>query len=287
MNEKLLSFILLCTFFLFSYVIFIDFYRSYVIRISTLAYTSIFCIMLISCEDKKPIPKPKPKHSTAGVVITFDDTSVDEWSDVDIILKHYSWKATFCVSKINTLSHSEIVQLQKLQKEGHEIAGHGYHHFKAPEYVAKYGIDSYINQEINPMLNLMNFYSLKVTSFAYPYGFRNPEIDSALLKKFKMIRGTTYTALDPAFQYCYFEKNRLVLGLGIDTDYPNFSIPYLIRLLEFAKKKNKILILYGHKPVEKVTAKYQTDIATLIFICNYVHQHKMAFYHLSDLDKLN
>ncbi|HSD09263.1 polysaccharide deacetylase family protein [Flavobacterium sp.] len=257
MNEKLLSFILLCTFFLFS------------------------------CEDKKPIPKPNPKHPTSGVVITFDDKSVDEWYDVDIILKHYSWKATFCVSKINTLTHSEIIQLQKLQKEGHEIAGHGYHHFKATEYVAENGIDNYINKEINPMLDLMNFYSLKVISFAYPYGFRNPKIDSALLKKFKIIRGTTYAALDPAFQYCYFEKNRLVLGIGIDTDYPNFSIPYLIKLLEFAKRKHKILILYGHKPVEKITAKYQTDIATLIFICNYVHQHKMAFYRLSDLDKLN
>ncbi|PKB17670.1 polysaccharide deacetylase family protein [Flavobacterium sp. 5] len=257
MNKKLLLFILLCTFFLFS------------------------------CENKKPIIKPKPSHPIAGVVITFDDTSVDEWFETDKILNLYSWKATFCVSKINTLSYPEINKLQELQKEGHEIAGHGYHHFKAPEYVAANGIDKYINEEINPMLDLMKFYSLKVSSFAYPYGFRNPEIDSVLLKKFKIVRGTTYGAEDPFFQYCYFENTRSVLAIGIDTDYPNFSIPYLLKLLDFAKRKNKILILYGHKPVNNITAKYQTETATLELICSYVRQHKMAFYRLSDLDKLN
>lgn len=257
MNKKLLPFILLCTFLLFS------------------------------CENKEPAIKPKPKHPNAGVVITFDDNSVDEWFEADKILRLYSWKATFCVSKINTLSHSEIKKLQELQSEGHEIAGHGYRHFKAPEYVAKNGIKKYIDQEINPMLDLMNFYSLKVTAFAYPYGFRNPEIDSVLLKKFKIVRGTTYGAEDPFFQYCYFDKTRSVLGIGIDTDYPNFNIPYLLRLLEFAKRKNKILILYGHKPVDNITADYQTENCTLELICNYVHQHKMTFYRLSDLYNLN
>ena len=257
MKKELFKIILLCTFFLFA------------------------------CENKKPTINPKPKHPNAGVVITFDDTSVDEWDQADKILRLYSWKATFCVSKINTLTYPEITKLQKLQQEGHEIAGHGYNHFKAPDYVAENGIDKYIDQEINPMLDLMHFYSLKVTSFAYPYGFRNAEIDSALLKKFKIVRGTTYGTEAPFFQYCYFNNSRSVLAIGIDTDYPNFNIPYLLKLLEFAKRKNKILILYGHKPVDNITANYQTETSTLQLICNYVQQHKMTFYHLSDLDNLN
>jgi peptidoglycan/xylan/chitin deacetylase (PgdA/CDA1 family) len=161
MNRKLSTFILLCTFFLFS------------------------------CENKK-LPTIKPKHPNAGVVITFDDTSVNEWYEADKILSKYSWKATFCVSKINTLSHSEITELLKLQQEGHEIAGHGFHHFDAQKFVTKNGINEYIDQEINPMMDLMRFYSFKVTSFAYPFGFRNTEIDAALLKKFKIVRGATY-----------------------------------------------------------------------------------------------
>ncbi|MFV8325531.1 polysaccharide deacetylase family protein [Flavobacterium sp. ZS1P14] len=255
-NKKLFKFILLCTFFLFS------------------------------CENKKPYIKSKTTDSNAGVVISFDDTSVNEWYQADKTLRKYSWKATFCVSKINTLNHSEITKLLALQNEGHEISGHGLHHFDAPKYVAKNGIDAYINQEINPMLALMHYYSFKVTSFAYPFGFRNPDTDVALLKKFKIIRGTTYGAEDPFFQNCYFNNTKLVFAIGIDTDHPNFSIPYLIKLLDYAKRKHKILLLFGHKPVVNVTANYQTKMETLKLICNYVKRHNMTFYSLSELSNL-
>lgn len=255
MNKKNFTFILLCTFFL------------------------LLC--------KNTDTNAKPKYPNSGVVITFDDTSIDEWFDTDKTLSPYSWKATFCVSKINTLSYSEITKLLKLQQEGHEIAGHGFHHFDAPKFVAHNGINKYINQEINPMLALMNFYSFKVTSFAYPFGFRNPEIDAALLKKFKIVRGTTYGAEDPFFQNCYYNNSKSVLAIGIDTDHPNFSTPYLLKLLDYAKRKDKILIVFGHKPVQKVTANYQTQIKTLKLICAYVQQHNMTFYRLSDLADLN
>jgi peptidoglycan/xylan/chitin deacetylase (PgdA/CDA1 family) len=256
MNKKLFKFILLCTFFLFS------------------------------CENKKPSQKNKPENPNPGVVISFDDTSVNEWYDADKILRQYSWKATFCVSKINTLNHSEITKLLELQNEGHEIAGHSFNHLDAKKFVARNGIDTYIKQEINPMLALMHFYSFKTTSFAYPFGFRNPDIDVALLKKFKIVRGTTYGAEDPFFKNCYFNNSKLVFALGIDTDHPKFSTPYLIKLLDYAKRKHKILILFGHKPVLKVTANYQTKIETLKLICNYVKQHNMTFYTLSELNNL-
>lgn len=241
---------------------------------------------LFSCENKKPSQKNNLRETNPGVVISFDDATINEWYQADKILRKYSWKATFCVSKINTLSHSEIKELKQLQKEGHEIAGHGFHHFDAPKFVAKNGIEAYIKQEINPMLALMHFHNFKVTSFAYPFGFRNINIDKALLKKFKIIRGTTYGAEDPFFQNCYYNNSSVVYGIGIDTDHPNFSIPYLVRLLDYAKRKHKILILFGHKPVQNITADYQTKIATLKLICNYVNQHNMTFYTLSELNNL-
>ncbi|MFE3869384.1 polysaccharide deacetylase family protein [Flavobacterium sp. LS2P90] len=226
MNKTILKFIFLCTFCLFS------------------------------CENKNTSQKTNLKEPTAGVVISFDDTSINEWFNADKILRKYSWKATFCVSKINTLNRSEIKELLQLQKKGHEIADHGFHHFNAPKFVSKNGVDAYIKQEINPMLALMHFYNFKITSFAYPFGFRNANIDKAPLKKFKIIRGTTYGSEDPFFQNCYFNNSKLVLATGIDTDHPNFSIPYLIQLLDYAKRRHKILVLFCHKPVLKVTANY-------------------------------
>ena len=199
---------------------------------------------------------------------------------------NYSWKATFCVSKINTLDTSEIDKLLKLQKEGHEIAGHSFNHLDAKKFVTQNGIREYINTEIDPMLRLMNFYSLKVTSFVYPFGFRNTILDKGLANKFKILRATTYGAEDPKYQNCYFNNKQLVFGIGIDTNHPKFSIPYLIKLLDFAKQKNKILILFGHKPVKNVTANYQTKIETLNIICDYIKRNDMNFYTLSELDSL-
>ena len=74
MNKNLFKFILVCTFFLFS------------------------------CEDKKTMAKNKPPYQ-AGVVLSFDDSYVNEWFEADKKLGHYAWKATFCVSKISTLNH--------------------------------------------------------------------------------------------------------------------------------------------------------------------------------------
>jgi len=66
----------------------------------------------------------------------------------------------------------------------------------------------------------------------------------------------------------------------------NFSIPYLLELLDFAKKENKILILSSHKAVKNLTENYQTKIETLEFICKYMKLNDLKFYKLSDLDNL-
>jgi len=240
--------------------------------------------LLFSCESKKNKQEIKPYK--AGVVLSFDDAYVNEWFGTDKILKKYSWKATFCVCKINTLDDSEIKKLVELQKEGHEIAGHGLHHYHAEKFVAKYGINEYFKQEINPMLNLMNFYGLKVTSFVYPYGGRNTKLDAALLNKFKIVRGRAFCEINPKKQGCYFNHSRIVYSFSIDDTHNHFDIPYLLKLLDYAKKNDKILILNSHKTVKNVTTDYQTKMKTLELICSYVHQNNMKFYTLSELNNL-
>jgi peptidoglycan-N-acetylglucosamine deacetylase len=240
--------------------------------------------ILFSCEKEKPKTSFEP--NIAGVVLSFDDAYINEWFYTDQELKQYSWKATFCVSKINTLEHSEIKKLLELQKEGHEIAGHGLHHYNAEKFVRKYGINEYLKQEINPMLGLMNFYGLKVTSFVYPYGGRNKILDTALLNKFKIIRGRAFCEENPSAQGSYFNQSRLVFSFSIDDTHDHFNIPHLLKLLDYAKKNNIILILNSHKTVKKVTGDYQTKEATLKLICTYIKRNNMRFYTLSELDNL-
>lgn len=250
--------------------------------------TLLLCAFFISfsCENEEPKPKPKVKPSIAGVVLSFDDAYVNEWFATNQELKKYSWKGTFFVSKINTLKQHQIQKLLELQKEGHEIAGHGLNHYNAADFTKVHAINEYLHQEINPMLDLMNFYGLKVTSFAYPYGGRTKKLDAALLKKFKIIRGRAFCEEVANKQGCYYNNSNLVFSFSIDDTHNHFNLPHLLELLDYAKKNNKILILNSHKTVKKVTGDYQTKNETLAFICQYVKRNNMQFYTLSDLDKL-
>jgi peptidoglycan-N-acetylglucosamine deacetylase len=143
--------------------------KNYILKIALLC---TFCV-LFSCEKEKEKPKTSSNHRIAGVVLSFDDTYANEWYATDQKLKKYDWKGTFFVSKINTLKHYQIQKLFKLQKGGHEIAGHGLNHYNAADFLRVNTIDEYLHQEINPMLDLMQFYGFKVSSFAYPYGGSN------------------------------------------------------------------------------------------------------------------
>jgi peptidoglycan/xylan/chitin deacetylase (PgdA/CDA1 family) len=251
---------------------------------STLLLLCTFFI-LFSCKNefKKPIIKP----NIAGVVLSFDDAYINEWFDTNQELKQYGWKGTFFVCKINTLDLSEIKKLLQLQKEGHEIAGHSFLHYNAVDFLATHTVDQYINQEIDPMMDLMQFYGFKVTSFAYPYGGRTRKLDTALLKKFRIVRGRAFCAKSPSKQSCFLNKSRLVFSFSIDDTHNHFNIPYLLKLLNYAKKNNKILILNSHKTVKNATADYQTTNKTLAFICKYIRRNNMKFYTLSELSHVN
>ena len=236
---------------------------------------------------KKEENKPKPiVPNNAGVVLTFDDSYVTEWFEMDNQMRPYSWKATFCVSNLNTLPLFEINELLALQNEGHEIAGHSVDHQNATQFVTQHGIDRYLRKEINPMLNLMDFYGLKATAFAYPYGSRSVALDTVLLKKFKILRGIAFRTKKSNQRNFYFSHSKVVYGFGMDANYDYFSIPYVLKLLDYANKNNKILILVGHKPVKKITSRYQTKTKTVELICKYVRQNQMKFYTLSELNDL-
>lgn len=241
--------------------------------------------ILFSCNESNVIQNQQTSLES-GVVITFDDDYVDEWFEVNILLRTYDWKATFFVSKSNELSANKIQKLKDLKSYGHEIGGHGLNHLNAPNFISANGKIEYLNQEIFPMVTFMNNNDLSITSFAYPYGERNSTTDELLLNEFKIVRGTIYGNASPAYQNCFYNNINLVFGLGIDKNYSHFSIPYFLSLLEYAKNNNKIVIFYAHKPVKTFQSNYETEYQTLIEICNYVKSNNMKFYKISELNNL-
>lgn len=250
----------------------------------------IVLISFFSCnteeDDFVPEIEEPQIENQSGVVLTFDDDFVNEWYNANSILETYNWKATFFVTKFNQLSNDKIEKLKTLKSKGHEIAAHGSNHINAVNYIATNTLSSYLEVEITPMKNLMIENDLEPITFAYPYGARNTSLDQTLLNEFQIIRGTTYGQPDPAYHNCYYNNSQVVFGLGIDKSYSHYSLSYFISLLEYAKKNNRIVIFYSHKPVETSNADYETEYNTLIAICEYVKNNKMKFYKTSELYQL-
>ena len=136
------------------------------------------------------------------------------------------------------------------------------------------------------MLTLMKNDGFNVTNFSYPYGNRTEETDKLLFSHFNFLRGTTYGSEAPNLQNCYYNKSKLIYGLGLDNSYPHFSVPYFLALLQYAKEQNKIVIFYAHKTVPKASKNYETEFSTLTEICKFVKNNNMKFYTVSDLDKI-
>lgn len=248
-------------------------------------YLVFLILILLSCENNDD-SSPIPSKNEPGIVISFDDDYVDNWEETQHLLEQYNWKATFFVTKFHLLSNEKIQKLQTLKSYGHEIGAHGQNHLKATDFIFNNGADAYLEQEIYPMINLMDSNSLHASSFAYPYGARNNTTDNLLLKEYKILRGTTYGRLGPSSHNCYYSGQRVIYGLGLDNNYSHFSISYFLSLLEYAKENNKIVIFYAHKPVETAHADYETEYQTLIEICRYVQLNNMKFYTISELSDL-
>ncbi|MDP5027009.1 MAG: polysaccharide deacetylase, partial [Flavobacterium sp.] len=84
----------------------------------------------------------------------------------------------------------------------------------------------------------------------------------------------------------FYNGTRLANGIGIDSNYEHFSLNYLIKVLNYAKKHNKIVVFYGHKPVGKATNEYEVDLKTLEMICQFVVENELKFYTLQELNSL-
>jgi peptidoglycan/xylan/chitin deacetylase (PgdA/CDA1 family) len=247
----------------------------------------LLSFLFIGCspDDDKSASPPQNEGYPPGIVLTFDDTFIDEWYTADALMHQHNWKATFFVTNYDTATETQKQELHQLHNNGHEIGGHGLHHLNALQYVGTYGLESYMNTEIMPMLQLMNQDGYTISSFAYPYGARSKQLDNELSNHFGILRSTTYDRVEPKYQSCFYTGNKVIYGLGIDNNYGN-DINYLKSLMKFAKDHNKIVVFYGHKIVNEVTDKYQTPMSKLHEICSFAVNNGLIFYKASDLNNL-
>jgi peptidoglycan/xylan/chitin deacetylase (PgdA/CDA1 family) len=134
---------------------------------------------------------PELPHGS-GLMLSFDDASVDDWFALRDVFDAHATRATFFVSNFGELTLDQRAKLHVLADEGHAIEAHGMGHRDAPTYADAHGVTRYLADEIDPLLDAMLADGFTPTTFAYPYGARTKQLDDALLERFRLIRSLTY-----------------------------------------------------------------------------------------------
>jgi PKD repeat protein len=227
------------------------------------------------------VTEGQPGGSHAGVAITFDDYTVDQWYAIRGILNKNNAHVTFFVSQFACLDQDEINKLKTLQADGNEIAFHGMYHEDAAAYLKTHSIQQYLDYEIIPGINLMKNEGFNPVDFSYPHGSDDPAATQALEGYFDHVRDTSYS-WDDTIYYQYGSNKGFISGIGMDESYGH-SITDIYNGISRAKTEDKILIFYGHEPVAANPQMYQTSHDRLEKILQYVSDNDLKTFTISEL----
>tara|TARA_Y100001968_G_C19164014_1_gene622277 strand:- start:49 stop:804 length:756 start_codon:yes stop_codon:yes gene_type:complete len=126
-----------------------------------------------------------------GIAISFDDKiNIISWNESIPFLSEHGIIATFYVDRWDKLTDEEISILHELQDLGHEIGIHTMNHSNYYDFKDNGGSPTdYLNIEVLPAIKIAEELGFEVSTFSYPHGARDVEIDEILLEHFVVLRG--------------------------------------------------------------------------------------------------
>lgn len=127
-----------------------------------------------------------------GLALSFDDTSIDAWTQSQPLLAQYGAKVTYFVSRFRFVTPNEVDELHQLAANGHDIEAHSVLHLRAPAYVEEHGLDAYVENEFQASIDDLEAAGFPIVAFAYPFGSRTDELDDALLKRIPVLRSVAF-----------------------------------------------------------------------------------------------
>ncbi|MES3017544.1 MAG: polysaccharide deacetylase family protein [Bacteroidota bacterium] len=115
------------------------------------------------------------------IMLTFDDTKLDQWTVAIPELKKYGFKGVFFIMTVslgrpNYLSKDQVKQMSDA---GHVIGSHTYDH----QNVKKYQGEDWVTQIEKPTKTLKEVTGKDIKYFAYPFGLWNKEAIPELKKR--------------------------------------------------------------------------------------------------------
>ncbi len=117
------------------------------------------------------------KLPSKPIMLTFDDTDLDQFTVVNPTLKKLGYKAVYFIMTVSIGKKGKFVdymssdQIKKLSDEGNVIGSHTYDHKNFKKYAGK----DWEEQLDKPTKRLEEITGKKMTEFAYPFGLWNAE----------------------------------------------------------------------------------------------------------------
>ncbi len=247
-------------------------------KVLTISLVIFMVLHLFSCNKAETTPDiPKP-----GIVLTFDDYSVNNWYKNIGLFDSLGVKATFYISNFNKLTAEQRVKLHDLQNHGHEIAYHSTNHVNFAKYLRENDSKKLIEEEITKGVQLMNNAGFFPTTFAYPYGAHTDALDKILLDKFQSVRALNGTK-DLNNSLCTIGGNTMLHGLGIDESSKR-SLESIEGLLVKAAQANKCAVLLVHN-IQRTDINMQLPLWKLKRIIEKAKELDLKFYTVSEISK--
>lgn len=115
------------------------------------------------------------------IMLTFDDTKLDQYTNALPELKKYGFKGVFFIMTVSLgkPNYMSKAQVKELSDAGHVIGSHTYDH----QNVKKYQGDDWVTQIEKPTKTLKEITGKDVKYFAYPFGLWNKEAIPELKKR--------------------------------------------------------------------------------------------------------
>jgi peptidoglycan/xylan/chitin deacetylase (PgdA/CDA1 family) len=115
------------------------------------------------------------------IMLTFDDTKLDQYTNALPELKKYGFKGVFFIMTVSLgkPNYMSKAQVKELSDAGHVIGSHTYDH----QNVKKYQGEDWVTQLEKPTKTLKEITGKDVKYFAYPFGLWNQEAIPELKKR--------------------------------------------------------------------------------------------------------
>lgn len=171
-----------------------------------------------------------------GILLAFDDYSPDTWEAHFDLFDKYDVRATFFIN-----AGEPVEFCYAAQERGHEIGFHTITHRNLLECTE----DEIYEEAIAP-IEVFREKGIELTSFAYPYGNYNEQLNEMMLEHYNIVRGAWQCELNLKHNL----RHGFVEAMALDNSYYEtqeaFETSMTDILSNLKQQKGMVICMYSH-----------------------------------------